>query len=138
MCRVFLVLILGAFFVGCSPRSLEDYQASGEQLLAKIALELSAIHCAKDLEQKRNVLKKQFRKLSKLMVEAAEYQRKHEDEDIDRLNLHPTSDRLCYEFLRIASDVEGGKLFLEELQHEMIDRLDVDSRKHQKAKSTFK
>jgi hypothetical protein len=135
---VFLLLVLGSFFVGCSPRSLEDYQATGEQLSAKIALELSSIHCAKDLEHKRSSLKKQFRKLAKLMVEAAEYHRKHEDQEIDRLNLHPTSDRLCYEFLRITSDVEGGKLFLEELQHEMLDRLDVDSRKHQKTKRTLK
>ena len=72
------------------------------------------------------------------MVEAAEYQRKHEDEELDRLNLHPTSDRLCYEFLRVASEIEGGKLFLEELQQEMLDRLDVDIRKHQKAKSKLK
>ena len=138
MFRVFFIFFVGACLLGCSPRDLEDFQASGEEVANRIALELAAVHSPKELANKKNILKKEFRKLAKLMVEAAEYQRKHEDEELDRLNLHPTSDRLCYEFLRVASEIEGGKLFLEELQQEMLDRLDVDIRKHQKAKSKLK
>lgn len=138
MFRVFFIFFVGACLLGCSPRDLEDFQASGEEVANRIALELAAVHSPKELANKKNLLKKEFRKLAKLMVEAAEYQRKHEDEELDRLNLHPTSDRLCYEFLRVASEIEGGKLFLEELQQEMLDRLDVDIRKHQKAKSKLK
>lgn len=138
MFRVVVAFFLGAFLVGCNPRDLEDFQASGEEVANRIALELAAVHSPKELASKKHLLKKEFRKLAKLMVEAAEYQRKHEDEELDRFNLHPTSDRLCYEFLRVASDIEGGKLFLEELQQEMLDRLDVDIRKHHKAKSKLK
>lgn len=138
MFRVFFIFFVGGCLLGCSPRDLEDFQASGEEVANRIALELAAVHSPKELANKKNLLKKEFRKLAKLMVEAAEYQRKHEDEELDRLNLHPTSDRLCYEFLRVASEIEGGKLFLEELQQEMLDRLDVDIRKHQKAKSKLK
>ena len=133
---VFLAMVL--FFLGCNPRDLEDFQASGQELVGHIAAELATITSDKDLSLKKRVLKKDFRKLAKLMVQAAEYHRKHEDEEFDSLRLHPNSDRLCYEFLRIASEVEGGKLFLEELQQEILDCLDVDIRKHQKSKNKIK
>jgi len=138
MYRVFLSFLLGSFLLSCNPRDLEDFQTSGQEVASRIALELSTLHSSKEFAAKKPFLKKEFRKLAKLMVEAADYQRKHEDEEIDLLSLHPISDRLCYEFLRIASDIEGGKLFLEELQQEMLDCLDVDQRKHQKAKSKIK
>lgn len=133
-----LLLILGLCCCGCHPRDLEDYRKTGEAAIAEIALELSRAQSLKDLEEKKPFLKQRFRKLSRLMIAAAEYQRKYDPEEGDKEAFHPASDRLYYELLRISTEIEGGKLFLEELQHEMLDRLDVDIRKHQKVKQSVK
>jgi len=136
MFRCLILLTLACSFFGCHPRDLEDYRKAGEAAIAEIALELSKAQSFKELEGRKTFLKKRFRKLSKLMIDAAEYQRKYDPDERDKEAFHAASDRLYYELLRISTEIEGGKLFLEELQHEMLDRLDVDIRKHQKVKQS--
>jgi len=110
---------------------LQDYQKSGEVLLDKIAKELSSIRKREQLDERKTLLKKQFRKLSSLMIEAANFQRKTGQDPIEPLSF-VYSDRLYYEMLRVSEEVDGAKLFFEELQHEMLDKLDVDLRKNRK------
>gem|GEM_PF-2594875 len=119
------------YFSSCSPSNLQDYQKSGEVLLDKIAKELSSIRKREQLDERKTLLKKQFRKLSSLMIEAANFQRKTGQDPIEPLSF-VYSDRLYYEMLRVSEEVDGAKLFFEELQHEMLDKLDVDLRKNRK------
>lgn len=129
-------LIIISFIISllsCSPKNREDFLMTGQGLIKEISAELSLILKEEDLKIHRRELRKKFKKLTSLMIQSADYERRGVEEEIEMSSWW--SDKLYYEILRISNDVDGGKLFLEELQHDMLDRLDVDVRKHQKQKS---
>lgn len=126
MIRVFICLLL---LSSCQKSSQEEFQRSGEAIVSEIIAVLSDIQAKEDCLKNKVVLKKNFRRLTSLMVKAADFERKHGMTQMQSVASRVYSDQLYYQMIRIAEEVEGGRFFLEELQQEMLDKLDIDQRK---------
>lgn len=126
--RRYLILIF-ILLSACQKNGEEEFQRAGQGLVKEIAQELSEIQCKEDCIRKKTLLKKRFRKLTHLMIKAVEHERRHTQQGFEELVSRVYSDQLYYQMLRVTEEVEGGRRFLEELQQEMLDRLDVDQRK---------
>lgn len=129
------ILSITLFLTACHSRALEDAQKTSQAILIDLCKDLQEVKTLDQLVQKAPKLKKNMRKLTELMIEADQDYRKHPEEpckDVSPL----TSDMLQYEILRLCEDVEGAQSVLEEIQEEMLDKLDLYERK--KKAATFR
>lgn len=121
------------FFVSCSSNSYEDYRKKGDILVQGIAKDLQKIRCKDDLASGIRPVKKKLKRLNALLIQSADYAEKHpqKSENIDKSTLY--SDQLQYELLRVC-EIEGSKQILENLQADMLDKLDAYLRKVKRKK----
>lgn len=107
----------------------------GEKKIKEISDVLEKLNTLEDLVSNESLLKKEFRSLAALMIEADAYYTKHHQESFRSRISRLESDRLKYEMTRICLEIEGGEAFLEKLQSEILDKIDVYERKHKKKAS---
>lgn len=120
------------FLSACSSDHLEDIYQRGQVILTDMCKELHEVHSFDDLEKKSPYLKKKMRKLTRLMIQAEHYHRKHPHrllEVVSQKTPSLISDKLHYEILRICEEIDGSQALLEVLQEEMLDKLDLNERK---------
>ncbi|PCI91842.1 hypothetical protein COB11_08110 [Candidatus Aerophobetes bacterium] len=131
--KVAYVLCVAIFLVSCSPNSYEDYRKKGDALVKSIACDLQNIRCKEDLSKEIGTIKKKMKKLCFLMIESSDYAEKHPSSlgKEDKSTLY--SDQLQYELLRVC-EIEGGKKVLEDVQADMLDKLDAYLRKAKRKK----
>lgn len=119
-------------FVGCSTQSHAQYRKRGEALVKDISEDLQKIKTKDDLSSYVSPLKKKMKKLCALMIEAADYAEKAPKVPIeDSSSLY--SDQLQYELLRVC-EIEGVREAIENLQADMLDKIDAYYRKAQRKK----
>ncbi|MES2344666.1 MAG: hypothetical protein V4494_01840 [Chlamydiota bacterium] len=106
----------------CAPNSLEDYQKEGDALCRKLVKEFQQVHSREELVKVMPHLKKEFENLVDLVVEARVYQANHPEDGSLYEGLQ--SEALRAELQRIYA-LEGGRVLIEEAQHEALLRLDV-------------
>lgn len=128
------LFVLLIFFSGCHKRGFDERLKGGETLVKEITSELSTLHSKEDCLRKKVALKKKLRKLTLLMIKGAEEERKNGSMASSAMP-RIYSDQLYYQMLRVAEEIEGGREFLEEIQQEMLDKLDVDQRKSKSRRS---
>lgn len=127
-----IVLCLIVFLtLGCHSNTLQECRREARSIVLELSAEFHEVHTLEELIQKAPKLKKKMRQLTTLMIEAENYHRKHPKEQLQE-ETRLESDQLLYEMIRISEEIEGVKSILEELQSEMLDKLDVNDRKLRK------
>jgi hypothetical protein len=129
------ILYIMLFLTACHSRALEDVQKASQAILIDLCQDLHEIQTLDQLIHKAPALKKYMRRLTELMIEADQDHRKHPEAPYKEVS-PLTSDMLRYEILRLCEDVEGSRSVLEEIQEEMLDKLDLYERK--KKAATFR
>ena len=119
--KIFILVVL---LYGCSPSSLEDYHWEGENIAKAILYSLEKVESTHDLAHEGVRLKKEFARLTRLIIAASKYQSKHPSEEIRELIGFEVSEKLKKEFIRIYQ-IEGCQQVMEELQRESLHRLDL-------------
>ncbi|MCH9630869.1 MAG: hypothetical protein S4CHLAM37_08770 [Chlamydiia bacterium] len=119
--------------MGCSPNSYEDYRKKGDALVKSIAQDLQSVRSKEDLAKEIGPIKKKMKKLCALMIESSDYSEKHPDFHLkmDKNTLY--SDQLQYELLRVC-EIEGCRKALEDVQADMLDKIDAYLRKVKRKK----
>ncbi|MEI8300263.1 MAG: hypothetical protein WCG10_01445 [Chlamydiota bacterium] len=120
----FLIVLLCLY--GC--QSSQDYTRKGCMLVQDLRKDFEEIHSYEDLMQKEVKLKKKMRRLTTLMIKASDVCLKDQVEGVG-LNQALENDRLRYEMHRVCVEVEGAKNWLEDVQADMLDKLDIYERK---------
>lgn len=115
--------------MGCQSSNLEDYHRQGRAAILDLSKDLHEVHSLEDLVKRSSKIKKKMRRLTVLMIEAENYNRKHPHEELEEKGVFFESDRLRYEMLRICEEIEGSKGILEAIQDEMLDKIDLNDRK---------
>lgn len=128
---VFTLLFFSLF--SCTSTSLEDFRKKGDSLIKDLCEDLEKVHSKEDLEKMLPFVKKKMKKLTSCMIETAEYLEKHKDLQTEGESSSIYSDHLQYELVRIC-EIEGAKLAIENIQADMLDKLDMYLRKAQKRK----
>lgn len=104
----------------------QDYVKKGHALIRDLRKDLEEIHSYEDLMQKDSRLKKKMRRLTSLMIEAADLKEQVRGPLGDWAL---ENDKLRYEMYRLCIEVEGAKSWLEDAQTDMLDKLDIYERK---------
>jgi len=121
-----LGLISFLLLSGCSPSSLEDFQAQGDAACYKLVKELRKIQCREELVAAFPKLKQQFDDLAQLIAAARTFYLHHEDMEpsgwIGRGS--DSSEQLLKELRRIYT-MEGGREWIEKAQREALFLLDA-------------
>jgi len=107
-------------------------ERKGYVIIKRLRQDFEEITKEEDLAFQTPKIKKRLQKLTKLMQLAAENASKGDKRAQVPEEYLLESDRLCYEMLRVCEEVEGARPWLENLQKDMLDKLDVYQRKTQK------
>jgi len=114
-----------SFLCSCSPHSSEEFRQEGEGRCRRLITTLQKIENRQQLLLAEPALKKHFEKLIDLMIEAREFQEKHEDiPNESTLEENSTTASLELELRRIYM-MEGGREIIERSQQEALVRLDA-------------
>lgn len=115
------------FLCSCSPHSSQEFQQEGEGRCRQLVVTLQKIENRQQLLLAEPALKKHFEKLIDLMIEAREFQEKHEDIPNESAEENSTTVSLELELRRIYM-IEGGREIIERAQQEALVRLDAYER----------
>lgn len=117
MHRAFFFSLFFLFFA-CSPQTYEDFQMEAERIDAKILHDLKEVHTKQDLLARTSHLKKNYKKMAKLIALFDEYLQSHEMPSQQK-EPSSTSQQLCHELLRIY-EIPGAKEVLQRIQQEAL------------------
>ncbi|MEN9343582.1 MAG: hypothetical protein RLZZ453_369 [Chlamydiota bacterium] len=117
--------ILCVLFLGCSPRSPEEFQKESNRLCLEFAALLEKIQTKEQLVAQEYELKKTFESLVELIIQARLVQDESSLEwDVEVI---PGSPKLKAELQRIYT-LEGGRSFMERVGQEALVKLDASER----------
>jgi hypothetical protein len=125
MKRCVFLCILYSVCCGCSPSSISDFRHEGESICRDIITDLENIQERGDLVKFEVSLKKNFEKLSFVLMQAREFQMNHPEEALIEHDVEGTevSDLLLEQMQRVYR-IEGGREVIERAQREAMLRLD--------------
>jgi hypothetical protein len=120
-----LLCILYSVCCGCAPSSVVDFRHEGESICRDIISDLENIQERGDLVKYEISLKKNFEKLSFVLVQAREFQLNHPEEALIEQDVENSeiSDLLLEQMQRVYR-IEGGREVIERAQREAMLRLD--------------
>lgn len=115
----------------CSSHSLEDFREEGEGISRSILSELKTVHSRKDLLEARPRLTKLFNDLVDIMIAAQEFRQNHAQAEILPISKEGQilNDQLQTEFVRIYSNIEGGRELIEKCQEDALNSLDAHNKR---------
>jgi hypothetical protein len=119
--------VVSLFYIG-SCQTDQDYIRKGHFIIRDLRKDFQQVHSYEDLLQKDAKLKKKMKRLTTLMIKASDFSSKEIVEG-EWSDLALENDRLRYEMHRICIEVEGSKKWLEDVQADMLDKLDIYERK---------
>lgn len=118
MKKILFSLLMPLFFLSCSMKSKEDFEAQGKAHLDRLNLELKSIHDLQELKAHQKHLKKRFNQLTQVMVQYYSFLEAHPE-----LSKSPEDDmvlsaaQLKEELSRLL-EIEGAEDVIIEAQKE--------------------
>jgi hypothetical protein len=132
MRKKFFALIF--LMISCSPVTQQEYQYEGEEVAKCILKILQKVESLADLNREALKLKKEYAKLTKVMIEAKKFQQKHPETEVSLQVGLEVSESLKKEFIRIYQ-LEGCQEKMEALQRESLHKLHLHQRRQEGLKS---
>ena len=123
------LLILSVLFCAltvssCTTKDEAYYLRRGDEIQRQLIVDLEGVHCLHDLFARQDSLTLLFDELSKVAIEARQYQLKSGKTWDDPADSSLLSQRLAQEIRRLL-EIPGARPFLERCQAKGFDRIDA-------------
>lgn len=129
-CLQALLFLLFFGAVGCTQRSLEDFEEDGNNLVSFLIRDLQAIHTREDLVSASTSIQGYFDRLASLMISVEEFVDAHPEVNKEQVppQERELSDQLRLELNRIY-EIEGGREIIEKCEQSALMRLQQRNKK---------